>query len=161
ASTISGTLGVTTNGSLTQSGALAVTGRTTVAAGAGNNITLNNVGNNFSTVGITSGNNVMLQDANALILGASTVSGTLDVTNAGALPRSAALAVTGTTLAAGAANSITLNNAANDFRTVGVTSGLNVSLADANALALAASTISGTLGVTTAGALTQSGALAV
>ena len=38
-----------------------------------------------------------------------------------------------TTLAAGAANSITLNNAANDFSTVGVTTGLNVSLTDANA----------------------------
>src|SRR5204863_228733 len=128
----------------------------------GNNITLNNAGNNFSTVGVTSGNNVNLRDANALILGASTVSGTLGVTTAGALTQSGALAVTGaTTLAAGAANSITLNNAANDFSTVGVTSGINVSLTDANALILGASTISGTLGVTTAGALTQSGALAV
>ena len=58
---------MTTNGALTQSGALTVTGVTTLAAGAANNITLNNAGNNFSTVGITSGNNVALTDSNALI----------------------------------------------------------------------------------------------
>ncbi|MBA5867991.1 MAG: filamentous hemagglutinin N-terminal domain-containing protein [Nitrospira sp. CR1.3] len=162
ASTISGTLGVTTNGALTQSGALNVTGVTTLAAGAANNITLNNAANNFSTVGITSGNNVAVTDANALILGASTISGTLNVTTSGALTQSGALAVTGTTtLAAGAANNISLNNAANNFSTVGVTSGNNVAVTDANALILGASTISGTLNVTTNGALTQSGALAV
>src|SRR5207253_3093935 len=156
ASTISGTLGVTTAGALTKSGALAVTGVTTLAAGAANNITLNNAANNFSTVAVTSGNNVNVRDVNALILGASTVSGTLNVTTAGAVTQSGALNVTGiTTLAAGAANSITLNNAANNFSTVGITSGNNVNLRDANALDLGASTVSGTLGVTTGGALTQ------
>src|SRR5204863_464281 len=149
ASTVSGTLGVTTAGALTQSGALAVTGVTTLVAGAANNITLNKAANNFSTVGVTSGNNVNLRDTNALILGASTVSGTFGVTTAGALTQSGALAVTGvTTLVAGAANNITLNNAANNFSTVGVTSGNNVNLRDANALILGASTVSGTLGVT-------------
>ena len=147
ASTVSGTLGVTTAGALTQSGPLTVTGVTTLAAGAANNITLNNAANNFSTVGITSGNNVALTDVNALILGASTVSGTLGVTTAGALTQSGPLTVTGTTtLAAGAANNITLNNAANNFSTVGITTGNNVLLTDANALILGASTVSGTLG---------------
>ena len=69
--------GVTTNGAITESGALAVTGTTTLTAGAANNITLDNAANNFSTVGVTTGNNVALTDVNALILGASTVSGTL------------------------------------------------------------------------------------
>ena len=161
ASTVSGTLGVTTGGALTQSGALNVTGVTTLAAGAGNNITLNTATNNFSTLGITSGNNVSITDANALILGASTVSGTLGVTTAGAITQSGALAVTGvTTLAAGATNDITLNSA-NNFSTLGITNGKNVSITDSNALILGASTVSGTLGVTTAGAITQSGALAV
>src|SRR5207244_1387573 len=138
------------------------TGVTTLAAGAANNITLNNAANNFSTVGVTSGNNVNVRDVNALILGASTVSGTLSVTTTGALTQSGALDVTGiTTLAAGAANNITLNNAANNFSTVGVTSGNNVNVRDVNALILGASTVSGTLGVTTNGALTQSGALAL
>ena len=153
---------MTTAGALTQSGPLTVTGVTTLAAGAANNITLNNAANNFSTVGITTGNNVALTDVNALILGASTVSGTLGVTTNGALTQSGALTVAGTTtLAAGAANNITLNNAANNFSTVGITSGNNVPLTDANALDLGASTVCGTLGVTTAGALTQSGPLTV
>ena len=90
---------------------------------------MNNAANDFSTVGITSGNNVALTDANALDLAASTVSGTLDVTTNGALTQSGPLTVTGmTTLAAGAANDITLNNAANNFSTVGITSGNNVAL---------------------------------
>ena len=57
-----------------------VAGSTTLAAGATNNITSNNAGNNFSTVGITNGNNVTLVDVNGLDLGTSTVSGTLGVT---------------------------------------------------------------------------------
>ena len=161
ASTISGTLGVTTNGAVTQSGALTVTGVSTLAAGAANNITLNNAGNNFSTLGITTGNNVAITDSNALILGTSTVSGNLNVTTDGAITDSGNLAMAGTTtLAAGAANNITLNNA-NNFNTVAISSGNNVALVDTNALVLGASTVSGTLGLTTGGALTQSGVLNV
>ncbi|MES1977801.1 MAG: YDG domain-containing protein, partial [Pseudomonadota bacterium] len=162
ASTISGTLGVAASGAVTQSGAVAVAGLTTLAAGAANNITLGDTGNNFSTVVITSGNNVSIADSNALVLGASTVSGSLGVNTAGAITQSGVLNVTGaTTLAAGAANNITLNNASNNFSTVAITSGNNVSITDANALVLGASTVSGTLGVNTAGAVTQSGAVAV
>ncbi len=163
ASTVSGTLGVTTNGALTQSGALTVTGATTLAAGAANDITLTNAANNFSSVGMTSGNNVGLTDSNALVLNASTISGNLNVTTNGALTQSGALTVTGaTTLAAGAANNITLTNAANNFTgAVSVVSGNNVALTDTNALVLGASTVSGTLGLTTGGSLSQTGALAV
>ena len=162
ASTISGTLGVTTAGAVTQSGPLTVTGITTVAAGAANNITLNNPGNNFSTVGVTSGNNVALMDTNALVLGASTVSGALNVATNGALTQSGILNVTGaTTLTAGVGNNINLATSANNFSTVGVISGNNVSLRDTNALNLGASTVSGNLALTIGGALTQSGALNV
>ena len=91
----------------------------------------------------------MLNDITALNLGTSTISGTLGVTTAGAVTQSGALNVAGTTiLAAGAANNITLTNAANDFSTMGITSGNNVSLTDATALDLAASTVSGTFNVT-------------
>ena len=162
ASTVSGTLAVTTSGAITQSGALAVTGVTTLAAGSGNDITLATATNNFSTVAVTSANNISLRDTNALILGASTIGGTLGVTTGGALTQSGPLTVTGaTTLAAGAANAITLNNASNDFSTVGITTGRNTALADVNAIVLDTSTISGTLGVTAAGAITQSGPLTV
>ena len=161
-STIAGTLNVTAAGAITDSGNLTVTGTTTLAAGAGNDITLDSAGNNFSTVTITSGRNVALTDANALDLGTSTISGTLNVTASGTITDSGNLVVTGaTTLASGAANSITLNNAGNNFSMVGITSGNNVTLVDVNALDLGISTVSGTLGVTTGGALTQSGPLAV
>jgi hypothetical protein len=158
ASTVSGTLGITTAGAITDSGNLIVTGATTLTAGSDNDITLNNA-NNFSSAGVTSGNNVLLNDTNALDLAASTVSGTLGVTTAGAITDSGVLTVTGaTTLAVGGGNNITLDNA-NNFSSVGITSGNNVLLNDINALDLAASTVSGTLGVTTAGSITNSGAL--
>ncbi len=91
--------------------------RPRLAAGAANNITLNNAANDFSTVGITSGNNVALTDANALVLGASTVSGTLGLTTGGALTQSGALTVTGaTTFTATAANTdVLLSTQANNF----------------------------------------------
>jgi trimeric autotransporter adhesin len=164
ASTVSGTLNLNSSGAITQTGTLAVTGAATLAAGAANNITLVTTTNDFAgTVSIVSGNNVSLRDTNSLALGGSTVGGNLVVTTNGALTQNGALGVGGaTTLTAGALNSITLNNAGNDFTgAVAVTSGLNVSLADANALVLGASTVSGTLGVSTSGAITQTGTLAV
>ncbi|MCE9535908.1 MAG: filamentous hemagglutinin N-terminal domain-containing protein, partial [Nitrospirae bacterium] len=161
-STISGTLGVTTAGAVTQNGALTVTGTTTLASGVANNITLTNAANDFSTVAITNGSNVALTDTNALVLAASTVSGTLGVTTNGALTQSGILTVTGaTTLAVGAANNINLATSANNFSVVSVTSGNIVSLRDTNALILGTSTVGGALALTTGGALTQSGALNV
>jgi len=55
---------------------------------------------------------------------------------------------------------VTAINAANDFGTVVVTSAKNAALADANAIDLGASTMSGNLGVISGGAVTQSGAIA-
>ena len=96
----------------------------------------------FSTVAITSGNNVSVTDGNALTLGASTISGTLNVVTGGALAQSGSLTVTGGRHSGGA-NNITLNNPGNNFSAVGVTSGNNVTLTDANALTMNASAVSG------------------
>ncbi|BCA55373.1 hypothetical protein W02_25130 [Nitrospira sp. KM1] len=157
-----GNLSVTAGGTITDSGNLVVPGTTTLTAGAANNITLDNANNFTGAVSILTGNNVMLNDINALNLGTSTISGTLGVTTNGALTQSGALTITGaTTLTAGAANNITLNNAANNFSTVGITSANNVVLTDANALNLATSTISGSLNVTAGSLISQSGALTV
>ncbi|MCP2730607.1 two-partner secretion domain-containing protein, partial [Limnofasciculus baicalensis] len=70
-STGSGTLSITSNGAITQgaSSTLTIGGTTTLAAGAANNITLDNAANNFSTVAVTTGNNVNLRDSNAIVLG--------------------------------------------------------------------------------------------
>jgi len=162
ASTVSGNLSVTANGAITDSGVVAVTGSATLAAGAGNNITLD-AGDHFAGgIGIASGNNVAITDTGALNLAASTVSGTLNVTAGGAITDSGALTVTGaTTLAAGTGNDITLDNADHFTGGVGITSGKNVTLNDTGALDLRASTVSGNLDVTTGGAITDSGAIAV
>ena len=69
--------GVTSNGAVTQSGALVIPGTTTITA-SGSNITLENTTNNFGTIG-TTGAVVSIIDSGAVILGASTVSGTYTV----------------------------------------------------------------------------------
>ena len=70
-----GAFSLIANGPVTGSGTVVVGGTTTLTAGAANNITLNNAANDFSAVGITSGNNVTLVDSNSLNLGASTIPG--------------------------------------------------------------------------------------
>ena len=57
--------------------------------------------------------------------------------------------------------SITLDSAGNNFSTVAVNSGNNVTLRSANALDLGTSNVSGNLNVTTAGAITDSGNIVV
>jgi hypothetical protein len=151
--TASGNLTATAGGTITQTGALTIAGITTLAAGI-NDITLTNGGNNFSTVSIISGSNVALIDANALVFGASTVSGALNVTTNGALTQSGALNVAGATTLAAGVDDITLSIAGNNFSTVGITSGNNVTLTDVNALTLNASTVSGNFSAN-AGDVTQ------
>lgn len=154
ASTVTGTFSVTAGGAITDSGALNVTGKMTLAAGAANDITLDG-NNSFSEVVVTSGKDVAIRDTAAgLALGKSKISGTLNVTasGTGALTQTGALTVTGaTTLDVGAGDDIALTTASNNFSSVAVTTGNNVSLADTNALKLGASQISGNLRVTAKG----------
>ncbi|MEQ9614587.1 MAG: hypothetical protein RLN61_05980, partial [Algiphilus sp.] len=110
------TLGVTAGGNITNSGKLTVTGGTTLNAN-GNDITLNNNANNFSTVA-ANGANVTLNDSNGINLGASSITGTLGVTAGGNITNSGKLTVTGGTTLNANGNDITLNNNANNFSTV-------------------------------------------
>lgn len=155
-----GNLTLTTAGAITQTGAI-VAGNTSITAGAANSITLQNAGNDFSgPVTVGSALNVSLADANDLVLGTSTVSGTLNVNSTGAITQTGALAVTGlTTLAVGTANDITLNAATNNFSTVAVTSGKDVSLRDSNGLIVGTSTASNSLALVAGGTITQTGAI--
>jgi len=143
---------------LTLSGA--VTAPVNLDVNGGGSLTAVNAANNFSTVSITSGNNISLRDANAINLGASTVSGALTVTSIGNISQSGSLNVAGlTTLAAGGGN-ITLNNGSNNFGTVAA-SGVNVALADSNAIDLGTTNAAANLTVSANGAITQSGVLVV
>lgn len=79
----SGDLTLNSGGAITQSAPLQVVGVATFDAGAGNDITLTNPGNNFGSIGITSGNNVSLTDTDSLALNTSTVSNSLSATAGG------------------------------------------------------------------------------
>jgi filamentous hemagglutinin family protein len=113
--TLTGNLSITAGGAITQTGALAVGNSTTLEAGSGNNITLE-LSNNFQgPLSVVSGNTVTLDNgANALDLGASTISGNLVIENAGAVSDSGVITVAGTANfgSVGAIASINLNNGA-------------------------------------------------
>ena len=151
------------NGAISQIGALAVTGSSTLNAGSGA-ITLTNGGNDFAGTVNLAGAATQITDANALNLGtlgtgaltaistgalnlgSGTVGGNLSATsNNGAISQGGALAVTGSsTLNAGSA-AITLTNTGNDFAGTVNLAGGATQITDASALTL------GTLGT---GALT-------
>ena len=157
------------SGAISQAGALTVTGRATLTAGAANDITLAAANDFGQEVRIVSGNNVTLNDINAFAFGnggTSAISGNLVLTTNGAVTQAQPLTVAGTTsIAAGAANDITLNDSSNSLvGAVRIVSGNNVALNDTSAFAFGnggASAISGNLVLTTTGAVTQTQPLTV
>ncbi|MBK8065450.1 MAG: hypothetical protein IPK29_16450, partial [Betaproteobacteria bacterium] len=154
-----GALTVTTAGAVTQAAntTVSATGTATFNVGAGNNLTLDNVGNNFGNVAITTANNVVLREGNALAFagGTSTVSGNLTVVAGGAITQASQIvASAGVSRFDAGTNDIVLTNAANNFGTVGA-SGANVSLRDTNAVVLGNVAATGALTLTTAGVVTQ------
>jgi autotransporter-associated beta strand protein len=144
---VSGNLVATSNnGAINQSGALAVGGSAAIDAGAAA-ITLNNAGNDFSgavSLGNSGANNIAIADANALVLGASTVgSGTLSlmangITQAGAIVQAGAAGAV--TLDAGGGD-LALTDANNDFSgAVTLGSAGSVAVVDRNDLSIASLT---------------------
>ncbi len=94
ASTIGANLAVTAGGTVTDSGALSVAGATTINAGAGNDVTLDNLNDFAGNVSLQSGRNVRLNDINSLTLDSSSL-GTLTATAGGTLTLAGALNATG------------------------------------------------------------------
>jgi hypothetical protein len=153
-------LSVSAGGLISDVGNVVVGGATLLAPG-GNNVALDNADDFGGRVSITSGNNVTLNDVNGLDLGASTVTGNLDVTAGGGITQSGAIVANGAgktaSFNAPAAN-ITLADGNNDFTTVKF-NGANVVVKDVNGLDFGASTVLGNLDVTAGGAVTQSGTI--
>ena len=175
--------GITNNGTLTLPGTL------TIAAGATQDITLNSPANNIGTLTITSGRNVSLLDTGAIVLGASNISGKLNVTAGGTISQGGILTVAGTpTFTVTAPTSdILLGSFANAFsitpiftnngnirdislrRTLGgitvpaLPNGLrNLTLVyDSAGIALPVMNLTGTLTATANGTITETGALTV
>ncbi|HVZ62967.1 MAG TPA: autotransporter-associated beta strand repeat-containing protein, partial [Lacunisphaera sp.] len=121
---------VTNGGALTQTGSIVAGGTTSVSAGAAP-ITLDDAGNDFTgavALANSGANDVVIKDANALVLGNIAVgTGALTITaNTGGTPDTSGISqFTATTITQGAtagtatfssgAGAITLNNTSNDF----------------------------------------------
>jgi filamentous hemagglutinin family protein len=177
---VGGNLNATANGLISDNGVVTVGGATSLAAGSGNDITLDNADDFGGAVFVVSGHNVTLNDVNSLTVGGlisgnltttangatalngMTVGGNLNVNANGLISDNANVTVAGTTtLAAGAGNDIILNDGDDFGGAVSVVSGRNVLLTDVNAIDLGASTVSGALTVVAGGDITDSGNLTV
>ncbi len=157
ASTVTGNLNVTAQG-VTDSGTLVVTGTTTISS-ATFDVVLDDTANNFGGAVSVTAKDVTLVDTNAIILGASTVTGNLNVTAQG-VTDSGTLVVTGTTTISSATFDVVLDDTANNFGGAVSVTAKDVTLVDTNAIILGASTVTGNLNVTAQG-VTDSGTLVV
>lgn len=161
---LDGNLYVTAGAAITQSSPIMMNDMASFSAGSAN-ITLSHPQNFFGSVSLPSANNVVLTVSQGTTLGTSTISGNLTLNAAGLITQSGPLTMTGpdrtATFNAGGANDIILDNSANNFQTVVISSANNVVLTDNSGFNFGASTISGVLMVNTSGAITQSGALTV
>lgn len=170
-STSGGTFSVATNaGGNTTGGAITQGAGTTVTVGDANlstgngAITLNNVGNDFTgavALTTTGANNVTIRDNNDILLATSSLGQNLTINANGTIAQKTGSTITapGTTTLVAGGNDITLDKN-NNFGTVSITSGNNVSLKNSGALNFASSTISGNL-IVDAGPITQTAALNV
>jgi hypothetical protein len=156
--TLTGDLTVTAGGNISDSGTLVVPGTTTLVAGT-NTAILDDAANNFGTVAVTSASTATLVDVGAIDIGASNVT-TLNVTAGGNISDSGTIIASGTTTLVAGANTAILDEVANNFGTVAVTSATTATLVDVDAIDLGASSVT-TLNVTAAGAITDSGNLVV
>ena len=154
----SGVVLQSTAGSLSAPGAV-VASAGPVSLRAAGNVVFQNAANDFGTVAINAGANAALRDSNAIDLGGSAIGGSLSLLSGGAVSDSGAISVGGaTTINAGAASDITLDNANNFAGNVGIVAGRNVRLNDVNDLTLDISSF-GTLTVTAAGTVALAGTL--
>ncbi len=129
----------------------------TTALEAADDIVLDAAANNFTgAVSISTANDVTLNDTNAIVFGNSTITGALVVTANGTITDIGVVQVTGTTtLTAGGANNIVLDNA-NSFATVVIISGNDVTIRDDAGFDIGAANVTGTYTVSSNGTITQS-----
>jgi len=164
ASTVAGNLNVNANGLISDNGNVTVAGTTTLAAGAGNDIILNNADDFGGTVSVVSGRNVLLTDINAIDLGASTISDSLTVIAGGDITDSGNLTVANVAnFATAGGNSIILDQSGNtfngpvNFASTGGGNLHNVTVVDTTAFDITGVVVNGTFSVTAGGPVTQSG----
>ena len=161
-------LSVTTNGAITQSGAIIVPGTASFTA-SGNAIDLatNGTGNSFTggvSLSNSGSNNVSIYNNNALVLANTSVGGNFAVTTTGAISQLNAINVTGTASFNAGSNAIDLaSNGANNSFTGAVSlsnSGdHNVTLNNSTALVLGNENVGANLSLTANASITQTGVI--
>jgi len=171
-STVTQDLTINAGGNITDSGTLTITGISTFTA-VGNNVTLDEAASTFGPLRLT-GNDVSVIENAAMDLGASNIGNDLTVqARMGDITNSGALTVGRNSIFRADANGadITLNNRLNDFTgivtflpTGGVLGGVglnNVEVVDTTAFDIGQLNLTGALNVTSGGAITDSGTLAI
>jgi len=154
------------SGTVTQAGAWVVPGTTTVSS-SGSHVTLSSTSNDFGGAVSVTGVDVTLVDANAIDLGASTVTGNYAVTATagGDITGSGVLNITGTsTFTAAGGQSILLNESSTFTSAVTFASGgtlVGVSITDSTDFDLQTLALTGNLVVASGGSITQSGNLTI
>ncbi|MEI7841229.1 MAG: MBG domain-containing protein, partial [Methylococcaceae bacterium] len=161
-SAITGDLKVTANGIISQSGAVAVTGKTSLTAGQ-KDIKLTDVANNFTgAVSVVSGTNVSLTNAIATVLDVFNVSNNLALVSTGAVTQTGTLSIGGTTSFTTGTNNLTFTDAANNFAgLVSVVSGGNISLTNVKGIEFGKLAMTGDLTVVAKGVISQTGAFSI
>jgi filamentous hemagglutinin family protein len=163
---VDGVLQIKSTGAITQNGAWTANSTSVFFTTAGNaNITLTDTGNAFTgtVISVLDGTgNLNLTNTLATTVGTTTVGGDFALTSGGLITMSGGTkSITGTTTFVAGANNITSPFTDSDFGTVIITSANNVTLFDTNAIDLGASNVTGTLQITSAGNISQTGDLTV
>ncbi|HEY1100334.1 MAG TPA: hypothetical protein VGF99_15455, partial [Myxococcota bacterium] len=160
ASDVGGDLTIIAGTTINQGAALSVGG---LASFSGTNITLTNGANDFATVQFSTAGSASLNDANAIEFDDASNAANLTVTAGGAITQTAdgALSISGQTTLSG--TSVDLDDAANDFNTLQVTTAGDAAFNDASGLVFGggASSVGGKLNVTAGGDVTQTDKLSV
>ena len=149
-----------------------VAGLTTLTAGEGAAITLNQANNDFGSVRIVRAGAVTLQDRNALDLAASAIGGALDLRVGGSLSDSGAVSVFGTTTIQAAGQTVVLDagnvfTGATTITAGGLTLGSTLFGADLRVAAgsggvrMGTTSVAGALALTSAGAVSGTAAIEV
>jgi filamentous hemagglutinin family protein len=140
---------------------------TTTTISAGSSVAVTSSSGVVALGATTAGTSLSVSAAGAVSLGTTGLGTNLTISTSGAITNTGTLTVPQqTTLTAGAANNITLDNANNDFNSVQILSANNVTLVDKNAINFGyyyntgggyGSSISGNLSVTAGGDISQTG----
>ncbi len=156
--TVGGTLTLTGGGSIDQTGAIHSAVLNVTATGG--LIDLTNTGNVFGTITVsTSGSDdATLYDSTGATVAGATVGGTFELTAGGAVGQTGAIHAAALNVTANG-GSIDLSNSGNSFGSATLFTSGDASLYDSASLTIAGANVGGTLALTGAGSIGQSGAI--